>query len=193
LGQYIFLMQVVVLIWGNDPQSLVPGAETIKTRFLGRVPLGQAIIAAACIAGLGAFYAWLLLSNVGLRLRALASNPTEMQLAGQSDTRLRTVAFGLSGALCALSSLAAARNVGFDPHAGMVATLSAIVATFIGGRYSYWGPFLGGLLVGAIRAATAWSFGTRWQDVAVFLFLGCCLLLFPNGLLAHRQRVEYQS
>ena len=91
-------------------------------------------------------------SQLGLEFRALADNAKEFALRGYNVNRLRLLAFGLSGLLGAVSSLLVAYDIGFDPNGGLNAVLLAVVAVIIGGRQSFLGPILGGILLGVIRS-----------------------------------------
>ena len=89
-----------------------------------------------------------------------------------------------------------AYDIGFGPHTGLHATLLAVVAVIIGGRSSFVGPIVGGLLLGLIcaldliHAQVVWHFSARWQDAATFAALALFLLLRPQGLFGQKTRIE---
>lgn len=193
LGLYIVIVQGITLIWGNETKQL---RERLETPYiLSNVVLTGAQITAAIIAllVLALFFIWLLLSARGLHFRALSDNPKEIALRGYNVSRLRLLAFGLSGLLGSTGSLLVAYDIGFDPHGGFTAVLLAVVATIIGGRYSFLGPVIGGLLLGLVRAEVTWFFSARWQDAATFLLLTLFLFVRPNGLLGRGARLEAEA
>ena len=63
----------------------------------------------------------------------------------------------------------------------------------IGGRRTFVGPVIGGLLLGILRANVIWFFAARWQDVVMFTVLALFLLFRPDGLMGKRLRVEAQA
>jgi branched-chain amino acid transport system permease protein len=190
LGLYIALVQIIALVWGNEVKTLRIGADSVL-HFAGatltRSQVLGGLIALFC---LGGFYLWLHFSQWGLRLRALGENPTECALRGFNVRALRLLAFGLSGALCAGSSLLVAYDVGFDPHGGLMILLLAIVAVIIGGKDSFFGCLVGGVLVGILRSGTVWFLSARWQEAITFLVLAVFLMLCPRGILAKASRLE---
>ena len=190
LGIYIILTQVVAIIWGNETKVLRMGLDGVVR--LGSVILtfAQLIATSASLVILVLFYLWLQYSKLGLQFRALADNPKEFALQGYNVRRLRLVAFGISGLLGSVSSLLVAYDLGFDPNGGLSAMLLAVVATIIGGRQSFFGPVLGGILLGVVRSQVVWYLSARWQTAVTFLVLAFFLFLRPNGLLGSKVRLE---
>jgi branched-chain amino acid transport system permease protein len=190
LGIYIVIVQIIVMIWGNDTKTLQTGMDNVS-RFGGVfVTTAQWISGIVAALLLGAFSIFLKSSNLGLRLRALADNPVQFALFGYNVTAHRLLAFALSGVLAAASSLVTANDIGFDPNIGLHAVLLAVVAVMIGGQSSFLGPVLGALLLGVIRAEVVWSFSARWQEAATFLLLVIFLLFRPQGLVGGKRRLE---
>jgi len=192
LGLYIVTVQVVAMVWGNDPKTLRIGLDSVS-RFQGVIVTGaQWITLAAALLLLGGFALFLRRSTLGLRLRAMADNPVQFALFGYNVNSHRYLAFALAGFFAAAASLATSYDTGFDPHMGLHAVLLAIVAVIIGGQGSFLGPILGGLLLGILRAQVVWHFSARWQEAATFLLLALFLLLRPQGILGRQTRVEAQ-
>ena len=190
LGIYMILVQVVALIWGNDPQVL-------KTGIGGVLRVGGLVMAHTQIAALavsivlvGVFFTWLKCSDLGLRFRGLSDNPVEMELLGYDTDNLRTLAFAISGFLGSAAGILNAYDLGFDPNIGMSAVMLAIVATIIGGRGTFIGPVIGGLLLGIIRSQVVWHALARWQDAITFFLLAVFLLGRPNGIIGGEKRLE---
>lgn len=190
LGIYIVIVQIIVLIWGNESKFFRSGIDAVIA--IGNMRLVQTQLVAAGVSGvaIALFYLWLHLSNLGLQFRAMADNPKQFALQGYNVPRLRLIAFGLSGILGSISSLLIAYDVGFDPHVGLVSVLLAVVAVLIGGRQSFWGPALGGMLLGVMRSQVVWFLSARWQDAITFIILALFLYLRPNGLLGQKDRLE---
>jgi branched-chain amino acid transport system permease protein len=190
LGIYIVIVQALVAVWGNSTRSLRPGVDT--PFHIGSVVLteSQALSAVVSIAALGIALLLLHSSTLGLRLRALADNPSLFALCGYDVRMHRLIAFVLGGALAAVASLTSAWQIGYDPQTGLHATLLAVVAVMIGGRTSFVGPMAGGMLLGIVRVQVSWFWDARWQEAVTFALLAFCLLFRPEGLLGDRSRLE---
>jgi branched-chain amino acid transport system permease protein len=191
LGIYIVIVQVIAMVWGNDTKTLRMGLDATTEFGDDLVVTGaQWVTLVAAIVSIGGFALFLLRSNLGLRLRALADNPIQFALFGYNIDSHRLLAFALGGLFASISALATAYDIGFDPYAGLHAVLLAVVAVIIGGQGSFRGPVLGALLLGLLRAEVVWYGSARWQDAATFALLAVFLLLRPQGLLGHKTRLE---
>lgn len=190
LGIYIILIQAITMTWGNQPKVLRTGLDSIFNvggLVLTRAQLLAAVSSAALLTG---FYIWLGFSNLGLQFRALADNPVEMSLRGYSVRRLRLLSFGISGLLACASAIVSALDTVFDPRGGLTILLLAVVAMVIGGRRSFVGPLVGGIILGVVRAEVIWFLSSSWQEAATFILLAVFLLLRPNGLIGQKVRLE---
>lgn len=193
LGLYIVIVEVVALLWGNESQTLRVGVDR-TCRFGSMVLTRGQLVAAVVSAGLLATgYIWLRFSNLGIRFRALADNPVEFALQGYNVDVYRLLAFALSGFLGGVAALLSAYDVGFDPHVGLPSLLLAVVAVIIGGRGSFLGPILGGLMLGALRSQVLWFMSARWQDVMTFMLLALFLYVCPNGVCSQTTRLEGEA
>lgn len=193
LGIYIIVVQAITLIWGNDVKTLRTGLDSAISIGAVIITQAQAIAAVVSIAALVIFYGWLQWSQLGLQFRALADNPKEFALRGYNVRRLRSIAFGISGGLGALSSLLVNYEVGFTPEGGLAALLLAVVAMIIGGQQSFYGAVLGGILVGVLRSEVVWVLSARWQEAVTFLLLVVFLFVRPNGILGQKSRLEAED
>jgi branched-chain amino acid transport system permease protein len=193
LGLYIIFVQAIALTWGNETKTLSAGLD--ETLTLGGVVLtyAQGLAAGTSILTLLCFFAWLRFSNLGLQFRALADNPDELALRGYNIRRLRLLAFGVSGLLGAVSALLTAYDIGFDPHVGLSALLLAVVAVIIGGRQSFVGPVVGGILLGVVRSEVVWFLSARWQEAVTFGLLALFLYVRPNGIFGRETRLEAEA
>lgn len=190
LGASIVLVQITAMIWGNDTKSLRVGLDSVAHMGSVIVTGAQWITLGCCSAMIAAFWILLMKSDVGLRLRALSDNPIQFALFGYNIHRYRAFSFVVGGFLAAAATLATAYDVGFDPHTGLHAVLLSVVAVIIGGRGSFVGPVVGGLLLGIVRAQVVWHWSARWQEAVTFAMLAFVLLLLPHGLLGQKTRLE---
>ncbi len=193
LGVYIVSVQVLVMIWGSHPKELRIVAD--KAYFFGDLifTATQLWSAGVSVVVLAVFWFWLRWTDTGLQFRGLSDNPNEMAMRGYSITKLRMIAFGLSGVITAIGAILVAREIGFHPHGGLDTLLLAVVAAIIGGQGSFIGPIIGGLLLGIVRSEVVWYMSAQWQDGVTFLLLAVFLLLRPQGIVAKRARLEAEA
>lgn len=190
LGIYIIMVQALALTWGNNTKFLRTGVDSFVKAGQITLTYAQLLAGAVSLLLMAAFYGWLRFTNIGLRLRALADNPGQLALYGYNTRRLRLLAFGIAGLLTPACSLLVAYDIGFDPNAGLVTLLLAIVAVIVGGRDSWLGPVLGGIVLGLIRSEAVWFISARWQDAVTYALLVLFLFFRPSGLLRRDLRVE---
>jgi len=190
LGAYLVIVQVVALIWGNETRVLRQGVDVTWTVLGVTVAQAQLLGPAAALVAVLGLAIWLRGANRGLELRALADNPILVALLGRNVRALRRWVFGLSAAMAAIAAIAQAWDVGFDPHVGLKAVLLGMVAMIIGGTGSFIGPFVGGVLLGMLRAEVVWFGSARWEEAVTFGLLALFLFLRPQGIFARRSRLE---
>jgi len=190
LGIYLASVQFIAILWGNETRILREGIDstfTFREIILTRSQLFGGLASILCIAG---FFIWLKKTNAGLKFKALSDNPIQLSLMGYNIKALRMLAFGLSGIFTAAASLLTATDIGFDPHGGLAAVLLGIVATITGGRGTFVGPVVSGILLGLIRAEVVWHTSSRVQDALTFLILVLFLFFRPQGIMGKKGRVE---
>jgi branched-chain amino acid transport system permease protein len=190
LGIYMVLVQAVALIWGNDAQVLRQGLDHVFPMGPLSLATSQVVSMAVSCTTFILFWIWLRATTTGPKMRAMADNPRELAIRGFNIHRLRLLAFALAGLLASGAALLTARDVGFDPNCGLPALLLAVVASIIGGRGSFAGPIVGGLILALARSATAWFLSAQWTEAATFAILVGILYVRPNGLFAARGRLE---
>ncbi|MCC6485532.1 MAG: branched-chain amino acid ABC transporter permease [Armatimonadetes bacterium] len=193
LGVYMIVVQLLAWIWGSETRMLFPGqnaAIRVHDVLLSRAQMVSAMLA---VAALVIFYVVLWTTKAGLQLRALSDNRKEFGLRGFNARITRLWTFMASGLLVSIVALANANDIGFDPDSGLETLLVAVAATIIGGRASFVGPALGGLLVGVVRTELAWYLSARWQDTFTYVVLVIFLFMRPKGLIGRPRRLEAET
>lgn len=190
LGAYLVIIQCIAIIWGNETQILRSGID--QTWSVLDVTLAQVQVMGPILtlAVTGMLFIWLNRAERGLELRALADNPTLIALLGRNVRNLRRWVFGLSAALAAAATIAQAWDVGFDPHGGLKMVLLSMVAMIIGGTGNFIGPFVGGVLLGVLRAEVVWYGSARWEEAVTFALLALFLFFRPQGIFMRKVRLE---
>jgi len=190
LGVYIFLVNLIALIYGNEVKVLSPGIEpTVKLLgvVITRIQFLQILIAVLLFVLL---FMFLRRSFLGKLIRAYADDPVLLETRGVNPFKIRSFVFIVGSFFAGVSSILTSLDVGIDPHVGMNAFLQGAVACIIGGVDRIEGAVLGGYLLGLLQSYVIWRTSSRWADAVTFALLILFLLLKPEGLLGIRRRIE---
>lgn len=190
LGMFLAINSLALLVFGTDQEQMpkvFPRASfDVFDANLQKETLGLlAMLVGECLV------LWLLLqkTKIGLRLRAVASNPDSSRLVGINTGVMLMLGWGLAAVLGALAgSLAASTETGFDASFMQIILVYAFAAAALGGFDSLIGAVVGGLVVGIADALTV-QYVDALDGIAVALPLGlilAVLLVRPNGLFGRR-------
>jgi len=188
-GVYLFIINFIAMIAGNEVKILSPGIE--KT-----FQFGSVIVTRIQLIGVFAFiivlisYVLFLRTKSGLLLRGYSINPNLTIALGYNPHKIRYFIFIVSSILAAIASIISAFDVGFDPNIGSNVVLLSAVALIIGGVKIYESPILGAFIIGILQSIIIWQISARWVDTFVFLLLILFLLFKPTGILGKKLRVE---
>jgi ABC-type branched-subunit amino acid transport system ATPase component/ABC-type branched-subunit amino acid transport system permease subunit len=137
------------------------------------------VIVPVAVAGLAAFLRW---TTLGKSVRAAASNADAARLCGISVDRVNAVAWGIAGALSAVTAilLAPGQSV-FDAGAlGPRLLLRALGAAALGGFVSIPAALVGGIGLGLIEHVTL-EITSRGSSAEVAVFIAVMVVLFLRG------------
>jgi branched-chain amino acid transport system permease protein len=125
---------------------------------------------------------------LGRALRATAQDRDAAAQFGIRTTQMKRVAFGLAGALGALSGILVAlyfRSV--FPQMGLPYGLKGFAAALLGGLTSTPGAVLGGLLLGIVETLSSAYLGEGYRDLVAYGLVLVFLVFRPQGLLGDRR------
>lgn len=189
LGIYIFLQNLIAMIYGSLPQPIL-------TEVGNAYNVAGVSISSVQILEIAAFFAVFLLfliatryTRFGKSLKAISDNPVLAETIGINIKGLRIVIFAIGSILAGLGGIILASDVGVDPYVGMPLVLLAIVSVIIGGVGIFEGALAGGIIVGILQAMVIGHLDAKWQNTAVFIVLISFLLFKPEGLLGSRRRL----
>lgn len=179
---YIFV-EIIKLIFGKIGQPVNP-----PDALAGAVDLGLFTFPAYLLFVVGCALAavvglWLLLekTDVGLVIRAGTRDAQMVSVLGLDFDRLRVIVFAAGLALAGFAGALAAPVRGVNPDMGHAILTQSFVVVVVGGKDSYWGTVVSGLLVGAAVALTSLYF-PKFSDVSMYILMALVLLLRPRGL-----------
>ncbi len=190
LAIYIFIINVIALIYGNETKVLSEGLSA-------GVNLGSVIVTRMQIYQVCSFLVLFMISflfirgtKAGRAIRAIGDNPVLFKAMGLNEKWTKGTAFAIGSSAAAIASILTGLDVGIDPHMGMFALLNAVVAVIIGGIKRLEGVVLGALLIGIVQNLVIWQFSARLESAVTFFVLVAVLLYKSGGLLVVRRRVE---
>jgi branched-chain amino acid transport system permease protein len=187
IGASIAIRGLALAVWGTDPFALPPLSEGAPLRLGGPIVVRQGLwvlaVAGAVFAALWFFFQR---TYTGTALRACAMTPRGARLMGIRVSRMRAVAFLLSGALGAVAGIVIAPITYATYDMGLTLGLKGFVAAVLGGLVSPPGAIAGGFLLGALESLGAGLLSSAYKDAVAFVILIAVCLAQVSGLLPWR-------
>ncbi len=182
-GLAIIMRNAMLELFGANNYSINVG----EIRYAGYELLGfrlgvlPTIILAISFALFFVLHWWLQKSRFGRIIRATADDHQIVQVLGVDYRRVYAVAMGIALALSAVAGVLLAMRSSFTPYSGVDRLLIAFEVVIIGGLGSFWGMFVGGLILGIVQLL-----GLRFDPTAgvmyAHLVFFAMLVLMPKGL-----------
>jgi len=141
------------------------------------------------VATVGALFAILRKTRVGIRIRAGTNDLETVSALGVNVRVLRTLNFAIGIYLAGLAGVLAAGMLGLQPTIGSTLIMPSFVAIIVGGLGSLPGTLLGGLLIGVASGVTTVFFPSATEAV-MYIMMGLVLLIRPRGLLGEEGRLQ---
>ncbi|TMG98555.1 MAG: branched-chain amino acid ABC transporter permease [Betaproteobacteria bacterium] len=183
-GLAIVIQNGLLELFSEDPRSLEwGGLNTRSLQFgdgfaLGVLPLVVLAIALAATAGLQ----WLFSRTaLGRSFRAVSDDREIAELMGLNAKQVYALATGIAFVLILVAGVLQAMRTTVSPSDGPLLLLFAFEAVIIGGMGSFWGTFVGAMVLGitqqiGFRLDPGWGI---WFGHLVFLAV---LVVRPQGL-----------
>ena len=175
--------QTLTVTMGAAPRTTPPllgsGAVTIAGVPLGLQPLAIVIVGAVLVAVL-----WCLLerTQVGRRMRAVASDRHMARAVGIPVRRYVTLSLALSGALAGVAGFLLGHQFLVTPTQGAGHMLKAYIAVALGGWGSVPGALIGALAIGLFETFVSAEVGDAWASAALYSAVLLVLTVRPRGL-----------
>lgn len=189
LGIYAVAVNLVALLWGNEPLELHPGVWNVVSLGPVRLSVAQLLQFGISVILIGAFLL-VARTNIGRLLRAVRDDSELALVTGFDLVNFRVLAVVAASVLAGTGGVLRSLDAAADPHMGMSMILEAAVALFVGGAGTFVGPAVAGTLIGVGHGLTAWLVSSRWIEAMVFLILVTFVLGRPHGLFGSTSRAE---
>ncbi|MGB3070747.1 MAG: ABC transporter permease [Ottowia sp.] len=185
----LIIDQLAEIIWSPEGQAFpVPFEET--TFFFGAayVTSTDLMIFGFGLVATVALTLFLSRSWLGRTLRATAQDRDAAAQLGVRTADVKRLAFGLAGALGAISGILVALYFkSVFPQMGLPYGLKGFAAALLGGLTSTPGAVLGGLLLGIVETLASAYVGEGYRDLVAYTLVLVFLVFRPQGLLGDRR------
>jgi branched-chain amino acid transport system permease protein len=175
--------QTLTVTMGAAPRTTPPflgsGAVTVAGIPFGLQPLAIVLVGAVLVAAL-----WVLLerTQVGRRMRAVASDRHMARAVGIPVRRYVTLSLALSGALAGIAGFLLGHQFLVTPTQGAGHMLKAYIAVALGGWGSVPGALIGALAIGTFETFVSAEIGDAWASAALYIAVLLVLTVRPRGL-----------
>jgi branched-chain amino acid transport system permease protein len=180
-----FIMQDVCrYLWGSNGLPLgVPDAMSSPVSDeLFFITWYRIFNVSVVIVAVGALFAFLRYTRVGVRIRAGTLDLETVSALGVNVSLLRSFNFGLGCLLAGVAGVLAAGQIGLNPNMGDDLLMPSFIAIFVGGVGSLTGTLVGGLLIGVAAALTTIVWPAA-SEAVIYVIMAIVLVLRPRGLM----------
>ena len=188
LGLSYILLELVVLIWGPNPQQtvvpwkgstvLLPGGSQISVHHL--VTGGVAILATIALVSI------IYRTPYGRYMRAVAENPAAAGLCGINVRLVYRGTFAIGSAVAALAGGTAGALTAVYPHVGQLIVLKAFVVVIVAGLGNVQGAIIAGIMLGLVETLGGGLITPSYQSAFGYLMLVVVLLVKPGGIMTRK-------
>lgn len=191
LGLFLVLNNTAAWLFSSDTHKF-PALFSSKVWDAGGVYINAQSVGTlgTVLVVMGALFALLRFTKVGLALRAVSSNAESAELVGISSNRMLLLGWGLASGLGTLSGVLIAPTVYLDPNMMFNVLIFAFAAATLGGFDSLVGAVVGGLVLGVVENLAGvyvnWI-GSDLQILVPLALIIAVLLVRPSGLFGSRE------
>ncbi len=198
MPSYIIGRQTIFSIPINLNQfKLVVGGININGVYL------IALLSIACATSL--LYIFSKRTYLGKAMRAITQNQESTKLMGVNLQRISVLTFAIGSGFAALAGVCIGMTTTLSPGFGLAYTISLLSVMVLGGTRSYWGPLVGGLIIGFVQVFVGAPFlnpltipftSLQFQNLAYWapavsiLILIIVLMIKPTGIAGRSQSAK---
>ncbi|OGA30742.1 MAG: branched-chain amino acid ABC transporter permease [Betaproteobacteria bacterium RIFCSPLOWO2_12_FULL_62_13b] len=183
MGLSITLMNVALMVWGADFQSVRTPYEAVVLPLgpwsVGVPRLVTFLVAVAMMVGLMLF---LNRTYMGKAITAVSQDRMAALLMGIDVNRVYVVAFGIGIACVGVAGAVLTPIYSVFPTVGQYFALTAYVVVVLGGFGSMVGAMVGGMSIGVVEALSGYFISPGLKEAVYLLIFIAVLVIRPSGL-----------
>tara|TARA_A100001011_G_scaffold399185_2_gene506667 strand:- start:121 stop:1038 length:918 start_codon:yes stop_codon:yes gene_type:complete len=185
LGFALIILGAVSYIWIDDPRNFSLPSDKVGIYILGlRVTLTRIIVFIVTILIVVFINIYLMKTNVGLHMRALANNRDISALIGIPIIKTETIAWGISGVLAGFTGLMFGDLIRLEPNVITFMVIPSVAAAICGRLENLYLVLVGGLSMGVIESLLTLSpILKSVRPIAPFVIAAIVLLFYQRGKL----------
>ncbi len=184
-------------ILGRQTVFSIPIIQSkFQLNYGGIIISGISVIALSVVAVATIFlYSFSRGTYVGKAMRAITQNSESTRLMGVNLQRISILAFALGSGFGAIAGVSIGMTSTLSPGFGLTYTISLLSVMVLGGTRSYWGPLVGGLIIGFVQDFVGSPFVNPlilgpiqiqdlayWAPAVSIVILIGALMIKPSGL-----------
>lgn len=183
VGIGMVLTEVIRFVFTSNYVSVKTSYSSAAV-FVGGISFSVALTIAfvfACVLTLLLFW-FLLKTDLGRSIRAVAQDAEASQLMGVNAERIKVITMGIGSALVAAAGTLLLPIYYLFPDIGGPFTRRAFVITILGGLGSTVGAIFGGLTLGLAEAFSSTYVGMEFEEMIGLIIFLLVLLFLPGGI-----------
>jgi branched-chain amino acid transport system permease protein len=190
IGTWIAMQNAEQFVWTGVAKS-VDTPFPADPLVIGTVSVSWArvFVFVTALALIAATYLLINRTRLGKAMRATFQDAETAALMGIRINRIYTITFAFGSGLAAAAGALLGPIFVVTPTMGDLAALKAFAIVILGGLGNIVGATIGGFVLAFIEELGAGYISSGYRDAMGFLVIIMILLLRPQGLFAHKERV----
>jgi branched-subunit amino acid ABC-type transport system permease component len=191
IGLAIFLRNVYQYVFGADNHNFRDVPIQRKPWELGPIDISARTFwsGVICVVVLIVISIAVQRTRLGKATRAVSDNPALAASSGIDVDRVILTIWIVGAGLAGTAGILWGMNYGFDYQVGFKILLLVFAGVTLGGLGTIWGTMAGSLLVGVMVEMSSLVLPPELKYVTALVVLILVLLVRPQGILGHAQRV----
>ena len=188
-GVMMALENSLLMLFGSSYLTIQTDLGGKTVHFLGTSIAAVRLVAfVVSVLVVGALHFFLVKTDLGRAIRAVAQDREKARLVGINDYRILNITFGLGAALTTIAGGILLPFYYVHPDIGGMFLTKSFVIVVLGGLGTISGAFAGGIIVGVLEVVLAQFVKVATVQALIFLIFVLVLLFKPSGLLGSQRQ-----